>query len=108
MNTPVAGQRLQISEVPSAVLGEAFSASEAENADSASSAATDAEAQQALEEATQNMQETFDELIALLDKESLLDGINCIDMENLQELIRVLRKAGAKSDATRGCGVHYG
>ena len=28
------------------------------------------------------------------------------DMENLQELIRVLRKAGAKSDATRGCGVH--
>ena len=30
------------------------------------------------------------------------------DMENLQELIRVLRKAGAKSDATRGCGVHYG
>ena len=86
MNTPVAGQRLQISEVPSAVLGEAFAASEAENADSASSAATDAEAQQALEEATQNMQETFDELIALLDKESLLDGINCIDMENLQEI----------------------
>ena len=28
------------------------------------------------------------------------------DMETLQELIRVLRKAGAKSDATRGCGVH--
>ena len=28
------------------------------------------------------------------------------DMENLQEHIRVLRKAGAKSDATRGCGVH--
>ena len=28
------------------------------------------------------------------------------DMENLQELIRVLRKAGAKSAATRGCGVH--
>ena len=28
------------------------------------------------------------------------------DMENLQELIRILRKAGAKSDATRGCGVH--
>ena len=72
--------------IPSAVLGEAFAASEAENADSASSAATDAEAQQALEEATQNMQETFDELIALLDKESLLDGINCIDMENLQEI----------------------
>lgn len=86
VNTPVAGQRLQISEVPSAVLGEAFAASEAENADSASVAATDAEAQQALEEATQNMQETFDELIALLDKESLLDGINCIDMENLQEI----------------------
>ena len=86
VNTPVAGQRLQISEVPSAVLGEAFAASEAENADSASSAATDAEAQQALEEATQNMQETFDELTTLLDKESLLDGINCIDMENLQEI----------------------
>ena len=28
------------------------------------------------------------------------------DIELLQELIRRLRKAGAKSDATRGCGVH--
>ena len=28
------------------------------------------------------------------------------DIELLQELIRKLRKAGAKSDATRGCGVH--
>ena len=28
------------------------------------------------------------------------------DMETLQELIRILRKAGARSDATRGCGVH--
>lgn len=28
------------------------------------------------------------------------------DMEDLQEIIRILRKAGAKSDATRGCGVH--
>ena len=28
------------------------------------------------------------------------------DIETLQELIRKLRKAGAKSDATRGCGVH--
>ena len=28
------------------------------------------------------------------------------DMENLQELIRRLRKAGAKSDYTRGCVVH--
>jgi hypothetical protein len=28
------------------------------------------------------------------------------DMDTLQELIRILRKAGAKSDATRGCGVH--
>lgn len=28
------------------------------------------------------------------------------DMETLQELIRLLRRAGAKSDATRGCGVH--
>lgn len=28
------------------------------------------------------------------------------DMELLQGLIRVLRKAGMKSDATRGCGVH--
>lgn len=28
------------------------------------------------------------------------------DIEHLQELIRILRKAGAKSDATRGCGVH--
>lgn len=28
------------------------------------------------------------------------------DMETLQELIRCLRKAGARSDATRGCGVH--
>ena len=28
------------------------------------------------------------------------------DMELLQELVRQLRKAGAKSDASRGCGVH--
>lgn len=28
------------------------------------------------------------------------------DIETLQELIRRLRRAGAKSDATRGCGVH--
>ena len=28
------------------------------------------------------------------------------DIETLQELIRLLRKAGAKSDAKRGCGVH--
>ncbi len=28
------------------------------------------------------------------------------DIETLQELIRKLRKAGAKSDPTRGCGVH--
>lgn len=28
------------------------------------------------------------------------------DIPTLQELIRILRKAGAKSDATRGCGVH--
>nr|DAO80476.1 MAG TPA: Putative amidoligase enzyme [Caudoviricetes sp.] len=28
------------------------------------------------------------------------------DMETLQELVRRLRKEGAKSDATRGCGVH--
>ena len=28
------------------------------------------------------------------------------DMDTLQELIRILRKAGAKSDHTRGCGVH--
>ena len=28
------------------------------------------------------------------------------DIESLQELVRRLRKAGAKSDATRGCGVH--
>ena len=28
------------------------------------------------------------------------------DIETLQELIKKLRKAGAKSDATRGCGVH--
>ena len=28
------------------------------------------------------------------------------DMETLQELVRILRKAGAKSDATRTCGVH--
>ena len=28
------------------------------------------------------------------------------DIETLQELIRLLRKAGAKSDSTRGCGVH--
>lgn len=28
------------------------------------------------------------------------------DIETLQEIIRILRKNGAKSDATRGCGVH--
>ena len=28
------------------------------------------------------------------------------DMETLQELVRRLRKAGGRSDATRGCGVH--
>ena len=28
------------------------------------------------------------------------------DMDTLQGLVRCLRKAGAKSDATRGCGVH--
>lgn len=28
------------------------------------------------------------------------------DLDTLQEVIRLLRKAGAKSDATRGCGVH--
>ena len=28
------------------------------------------------------------------------------DIETLQEIIRILRKAGAKSDSTRGCGVH--
>ena len=28
------------------------------------------------------------------------------DIETLQALVRTLRKAGAKSDATRGCGVH--
>ena len=28
------------------------------------------------------------------------------DIETLQELVRKLRRAGAKSDATRGCGVH--
>ena len=28
------------------------------------------------------------------------------DIETLQELVRVLTRAGAKSDATRGCGVH--
>ena len=32
--------------------------------------------------------------------------LNYSDIETLQELIRRLRKAGAKSDATRGCGVH--
>ena len=32
--------------------------------------------------------------------------LNYDDIEFLQELIRRLRKAGAKSDATRGCGVH--
>ena len=28
------------------------------------------------------------------------------DMETLQELVRILRRNGAKSDATRGCGIH--
>jgi hypothetical protein len=28
------------------------------------------------------------------------------DIPELQEIIRILRKAGAKSDASRGCGVH--
>ena len=34
--------------------------------------------------------------------------LNYSDIETLQELVRRLRKAGAKSDYTRGCGVHYG
>ncbi|OUP75293.1 alpha-L-fucosidase [Anaeromassilibacillus sp. An172] len=32
--------------------------------------------------------------------------LNYEDIETLQELVRLLRRAGAKSDATRGCGVH--
>ena len=32
--------------------------------------------------------------------------LNYSDIEVLQELVRRLRKAGAKSDSTRGCGVH--
>lgn len=32
--------------------------------------------------------------------------LNYEDIETLQEIIRRLRKAGAKSDSTRGCGVH--
>lgn len=32
--------------------------------------------------------------------------LNYEDMETLQELVRLLRRAGAKSDATRDCGVH--
>lgn len=32
--------------------------------------------------------------------------LNYADMEDLQELLRQLRHAGAKSDASRGCGVH--
>lgn len=32
--------------------------------------------------------------------------LNYEDMVTLQELVRLLRRAGAKSDATRGCGVH--
>ena len=32
--------------------------------------------------------------------------LNYFDIELLQELIRQLRRAGAKSDATRGCGIH--
>lgn len=32
--------------------------------------------------------------------------LNYEDMETLQEFVRLLRRAGAKSDATRGCGVH--
>ena len=32
--------------------------------------------------------------------------LNYSDIETLQELCRRLRKAGAKSDATRGCGIH--
>lgn len=30
------------------------------------------------------------------------------DIETLQAIIRLLRKAGAKSSPSRGCGVHYG
>ena len=32
--------------------------------------------------------------------------LTCADMDTLQELVRRLRRAGAKSDYTRGCGVH--
>jgi len=41
------------------------------------------------------------------EKTELVTPILCYeDIETLQELCRRLRKAGAKSDATRGCGVH--
>ena len=38
--------------------------------------------------------------------EMVMPILTFVDMETLQELVRRLRKAGAKSDATRGCGVH--
>lgn len=38
--------------------------------------------------------------------EMLTPILNYSDIETLQEIIRILRKAGAKSDSSRGCGVH--
>ena len=38
--------------------------------------------------------------------EMLTPILTYADIETLQELIRRLRKGGAKSDSTRGCGVH--
>lgn len=90
--TPVVGQYLQIAEVPAAALGDSFTQSESSESsvsseESASSQElSQEEIEKALQEATIEMQNTFDELISLLDKESLLDGVTCIDMENLQEI----------------------
>lgn len=84
---PVVGQYLQVEELPAALtLDAALEGNAASAASQADSAADSADTQQALEEATQDMQKTFDELISLLERENLLDGVTCLDMENLQEI----------------------
>ncbi len=84
---PVVGRHLQVEELSSSLLTDSFSGSEAASAASqAESSAASADAQDAVEEATLDMQQTFDELISLLEKESLLDGVTCLDMEDLQEI----------------------
>lgn len=76
VDTPVVGLHLQIEETQA-------DRSEA----SAVSETTESKAvQETRDKLNSEMKQTFAELISLLEKESLLDGVNCIDMQNIQEI----------------------